>query len=109
MSDVNPFDSLNDEAMADRLRKLADSPRFLSPDERAQLLRAVAARLDTTTTPEPVQLDGDFTYVPSPATGTLHHPLGEGGVFLADISYPDAQRVVESLAKISPDWTVRTP
>lgn len=108
MNDITPFQSMNDEALADRLRRVADSPRFLSPTERAQLLRAAADRLGQLNEPLSVQMAGDFVFVQAAPTGTLLHPLGDDGVFLSDLTYDEAARVVEALGKMEDTWTVRS-
>lgn len=70
------FDALSDEAMASMLRKLADSPRSLSPEHRAQLLNDAALRIALRTAPVTVDLGDGFTFVQQPPTGELYDEHG---------------------------------
>jgi len=99
---TNPFDSATDDDLAVQLQRLADRPRTLSPERRAQLLAAAAHRLLTDTEPARIDLGGGFTFAPKPRVGDLRHDAARDGVFLADVTEDDARKVADKLNEL--EW-----
>ena len=96
-----------DQHLADQLRKLAESPRSLTPDDRTRFLLDVAERLERDTQLEPIALAGKFTFRPLAPVGDLLHPEADGpdlhGVLIAGITLSDAEQVATSLTTIWED------